>query len=166
MKKVVCLACAAVLGLVASADTLYWQVDTSADNAYAPIKNQTFSYAKLWATDGKNTKTVLASVAAEADGTTMKPTLTDLGDYGSNTYSFYVELLNYADGVSTSVYTQPYASTYNELVSAGYVSTQAMATPEGFALGGFNGAAVPEPTSGVLLLIGGAMLALRRRRRM
>lgn len=165
MKKVVCLACAAVLGLVASADTLYWQVDTSADNAYAPIKNQTFSYAKLYATDGTTT-TELASVAAEADGKTMKPTLTDLGDYGSNTYSFYVELLNYADGVSTSVYTQPYASTYNELVSAGYVSTQAMATPEGFALGGFNGAAVPEPTSGVLLLIGGAMLALRRRRRM
>lgn len=165
MKKLVCLACAAVLGLVASADTLYWQVDTSADNAYAPIKNQTFSYAKLYATDGTTT-TELASVAAEADGKTMKPTLTDLGDYGSNTYSFYVELLNYADGVSTSVYTQPYASTYNELVSAGYVSTQAMATPEGFALGGFNGAAVPEPTSGVLLLIGGAMLALRRRRRM
>ena len=165
MKKLVCLACAAVLGLVASADTLYWQVDTSADNAYAPIKNQTFSYAKLYATDGTTT-TELASVAAEADGMTMKPTLTDLGDYGSNTYSFYVELLNYADGVSTSVYTQPYASTYNELVSAGYVSTQAMATPEGFALGGFNGAAVPEPTSGVLLLIGGAMLALRRRRRM
>lgn len=165
MKKVVCLACAAVLGLVASADTLYWQVDTSADNAYAPIKNQTFSYAKLYATDGTTT-TELASVAAEADGKTMKPTLTDLGVYGSNTYSFYVELLNYADGVSTSVYTQPYASTYNELVSAGYVSTQAMATPEGFALGGFNGAAVPEPTSGVLLLIGGAMLALRRRRRM
>ena len=165
MKKVVCLACAAVLGLVASADTLYWQVDTSADNAYAPIKNQTFSYAKLYATDGTTT-TELASVAAEADGKTMKPTLTDLGDYGSNTYSFYVELLNYADGVSTSVYTQPYASTYNELVSAGYVSTQAMATPEGFALGGFNGATVPEPTSGVLLLIGGAMLALRRRRRM
>ena len=165
MKKVVCLACAAVLGLVASADTLYWQVDTSADNAYAPIKNQTFSYAKLYATDGTTT-TELASVAAEADGKTMKPTLTDLGDYGSDTYSFYVELLNYADGVSTSVYTQPYASTYNELVSAGYVSTQAMATPEGFALGGFNGAAVPEPTSGVLLLIGGAMLALRRRRRM
>ena len=135
MKKVVCLACAAVLGLVASADTLYWQVDTSADNAYAPIKNQTFSYAKLWATDG-TTKTVLASVAAEADGTTMKPTLTDLGDYGSNTYSFYVELLNYANGESTSVYTQPYASTYNELVSTGYVSTRAMATPEGFALGG------------------------------
>ena len=165
MKKLVCLACAAVLGLVASADTLYWQVDTSADNAYAPIKNQTFSYAKLYATDGTTT-TELASVAAEADGKTMKPTLTDLGVYGSNTYSFYVELLNYANGESTSVYTQPYASTYNELVSAGYVSTQAMATPEGFALGGFNGAAVPEPTSGVLLLIGGAMLALRRRRRM
>ena len=165
MKKLVCLACAAVLGLVASADTLYWQVDTSADNAYAPIKNQTFSYAKLYATDGTTT-TELASVAAEADGKTMKPALTDLGDYGSNTYSFYVELLNYANGESTSVYTQPYASTYNELVSAGYVSTQAMATPQGFASGGFNGAAVPEPTSGVLLLIGGAMLALRRRRRM
>lgn len=164
MKKLACLACAAVLGLVASADTLYWQVDTSADNAYAPIKDQTFSYAKLYATDG-NTKTVLASVAAETDGKTVKPTLTQLGEYGSNTYSFYVELLNYANGESTSVYTQPYASTYNELVSAGYVSTQAMATPEGFALGGYNGAAVPEPTSGVLLLIGGAMLALRRRRR-
>ena len=90
------------------------------------------------------------------------PTLSDLKGYGSVDYSFYVELYNAA---GDSVY-KTQAVSYNSLLSSGYIATGGVLTPAVLATGGFNGAAVPEPTSGVLLLIGGAMLALRRRRRM
>jgi len=166
MKKLACLMAAVAMGLVASADALYWQVDTTAASASAAVKDQTFSYATLYAKDGEGVSHAITSVAADAGGKTVQPTLTDLGAYGSSEYSFYVELLNYNSGTTSSVYSQPYASTYNELVSAGYVSTGAMSMPAAFTsdLGAYNGASVPEPTSGLLLLVGGAMLMLRRRR--
>jgi len=38
-------------------------------------------------------------------------------------------------------------------------------TPNGAAISGWSSGAVPEPTSGLLLLVGGAMLALRRKQK-
>ena len=38
-------------------------------------------------------------------------------------------------------------------------------TPNGAAISGWSSANVPEPTSGLLLLVGGAMLALRRKQK-
>ena len=88
------------------------------------------------------------------------PTLSDLKGYGSSQYSFYVELYNTAGG---SVHKTQTVS-YDSLLSSGYIATGGVLTPTVLASGGFNGASVPEPTSGVLLLVGGALLALRRRR--
>ena len=143
----------AVLALVgfAKADVLYWQVDTSADNA---AYTGDFSYAVLNASDGS------AIDAAAAEDNKVIPTLKDLGGYGSSEYSFYVELYNAA---GDSVYKGQSVS-YTDLLDSGYISTSGVLTPTMLATGGFNGASVPEPTSGMLLLIGGALLALRRRR--
>ena len=94
--------------------------------------------------------------------------LSDISAYASTEYSFYVEMLNYneTDGWTSQGTGSTY--TYDQLVSSGYVATglidattaMANAATSNFGSSG----AIPEPSSGLLLLIGGAMLALRRRR--
>ena len=164
MKIIQTLAICVALACVgpASADTLYWQVDTSAgDAAYTGD----WEYANLYATTtpgkGDPASAVLVDGAYDiANGTTKFQS--DLGEYGTNDYSFFVELINNS---GQTVWTQ-YTTTYDNLVSAGYVSTSGMSVPSPTVTGNMmNGAAVPEPTSGVMLLLGGALLALRRRRR-
>ena len=146
---------AAVLAMAGAvqANALYWMVDTTAPDA-----------AYKGAFDSAGLYVVKAGGDVFLDGIEAGavPTLSDLNGYGSAEYSFYVELYNAA---GDSVY-KTQAVSYNSLLSSGYIATGGVLTPTVLASGGFNGAAVPEPTSGVLLLIGGAMLALRRRRRM
>lgn len=150
MKLIQKIAFCATLALMgsASASTLFWQV--TADEAEGA------TYAVLHAT--KTGESTSSSVVGY-DLSEGRAWATDLGVYGSSGYSFFVELL-YGSGqnVSKSVVS------YNDLVSSGYVSSSPLSVPTKAVSGGWNGAAVPEPTSGVLLLIGGAMLALRRRR--
>ena len=140
----------AVLAMIgfAKADALYWQVDTSADNA---AYTGDFSDAALYTSDGN---------FIDAMDSAQKVALSDLRGYGSPEYSFYVELYN-ASG--DAVY-KGAAVSYTDLLNSGYISTTGVLTPTMLATSGFNGASVPEPTSGMLLLIGGALLALRRRR--
>ena len=57
--------------------------------------------------------------------------------------------------------------TYQELIAAGYIATNPFDSTAAIeaAKAGNMGSSAPEPTSGMLLLIGGSLLALRRRRR-
>lgn len=162
--KMLCVAVIAIAG-VAQADALYWQIDTTNagaggysgdDAAYA----QLFAVSKEASFDYSSSKRTLGDDAFVAVSASDKPYLTDLGEYGSSSYSFFVEIYNNSGEV---VHTG-YAVNYNDLLSSGYVSTSGVLTPTALASGGFNGASVPEPTSGMLLLMGGALLALRRRR--
>lgn len=142
---------ALILASTVSAGTLYWQVDDNSGDVYARLL-----------VEDQDTHSV---VLGESDPYKKAPTgiqQTDISDYDNGQYLFYVELVNFADGSIT----QGYKWGYGDLVSSGYVSFGATDIPtaraNAAALGNFANA--PEPSSGLLLLMGGAILALRRRR--
>ena len=151
--KLVALVAVLAMAGFAKADVLYWQVDTGAADASYTGE---YSYAALYASDG----TLLDGYYEAVDGKVL-PMRSDLGDYGSTGHSFYVELYN---ATLDSVY-KGAEMTYDQLIGSGYIATiGGPELPSFTAAPAFNGASVPEPTSGMLLLIGGALLALRRRR--
>ena len=144
----------------AQASALYWQVEGE--------EGRTFQYAQLKViSTGADPSTAAVIDMAEAEGDPSQVTLTntELGAYGQDGYSFFVEMVNYADGNWTTVDTG-YTYGYSELVSSGYVATGAIDanSAQAAAAAGNMGSHIPEPSSGLLLLMGGAMLALRRRR--
>jgi hypothetical protein len=172
MKKIVFAGMVVLAAAFARADFLYWQIADQGD----------FTMANLWV---KNTgssaglevlDTILAeAVAADETGATLTGTTTglvetDLGQYASDEYSFFVELATYSSADATEPSSQKWLNSYSydQLVSGGYISTGAVGVPSPATLGGApmsgGGFAIPEPTSGMLMLLGGALMALRRRR--
>ena len=123
-------------------------------------------FAWIVATDGNNTyqlKTTTgksASEVAEASGWSENFGA-DLGTYIGSSYSYYVELYN---GYRTT------EQGYESLVSNGYIERPgSIAAPKAFngnAFGQTPGTSynVPEPTSGLLFVIGGMLLGLKRKR--
>lgn len=160
MKLIQKIAFCATLALMgsASASTLFWQVNKVDAGSLGWDGTGDPKYAVLKATTGTLADGVGIVGYDLSEGTAWA---TDLRTYGDSRYSFFVELINASGSL---VYTQKAATSYDNLLSSGYVSASALDRPTRAVSGGFNGASVPEPTSGVLLLIGGAMLALRRRR--
>ena len=143
----------------ASAGTLYWQVTSDAgqnfDEAWLVVENK--SNGNLTYLEG-----------VDSDGNQPSSTAltqTDISAYESDAYLFYVEMSNYNNGNYETVATG-YKWSYDELVSSGYVAANPLDVNNVIAAasGSNFGSAIPEPSSGLLLLIGGAMLALRRRR--
>ena len=159
----------AASAMVASAGTLYWQVQGEGEG-------DTFNPATLYATDGTTTKAIgTASTAngtlfTDSDGTYSDTMQTDLTAAGvdNSSWSFYVEMANYQVGGTGDASTKTgYKWSYDQLVSAGYVATNPFDSVDSVADSSIAnlGSSTPEPTSGMLLLIGGSLLALRRRRR-
>ena len=158
--KVAAIALASLVAVSAKAEALYWQVEQGSTD-------QEFEYAILNVTGGDLTDPVrLAGAAAEGTAPNQYVSVqnTDISSYANSSYSFFVELANYNNGWEVVAANDPI--NYNNLsqyIATGFVDAQSIASAGGYNMG--DGAhAVPEPTSGLLLLMGGAMLALRRRR--
>ncbi len=145
----------------ASAGTLYWQVTSDA--------GKTFDEAWLVA-ENKSNGDLNYLGGVQSDGASPSSTgltQTDISGYEGDGYLFFVEMSNYnsADDSYTTVASGS-KWTYDQLVSSGYVAASPLDVTTATAAGSSSnfGSAIPEPSSGLLLLIGGAMLALRRRR--
>ena len=146
------------------ADVIYWMV--SNDYAQTADSSSDEVFASLYV---KNGDTVINPALATATGAKVADAYNygdyftqDLGSYAGSAYSYYVELSN---GLKTD------PITYNDAVQNGYISvSSSMNPPTSLAGGAFGQSAttgiynVPEPTSGLLFIVGGMLLGLKRRR--
>ncbi len=86
----------------------------------------------------------------------------------SGTYDYYVVVIGTVDNVTKYITTTPLTDrTMNSMNQ--YDAKWGNISDDGYAWttlgGGSTGGDVPEPTSGLLLLVGGALLALRRKQK-
>ena len=168
MKKLTLVALSFAAIAAVKADVLYWMVSDDVANGNvsgvdAASSSSANPYAWIVATDGISTYSLdgqSASAVAEASGW-GENFAADLGTYIGSSYSYYVELYN---GYRTT------AQDYDTLVSNGYIERPgSIAAPTVFtgnAYGQSQGTSynVPEPTSGLLFVIGGMLLGLKRKR--
>lgn len=175
MKKIIVAISAALLGIAASAATVNWQsnaIQSSPDTAvaagwlvqiYASTVDFSYDAAKAgsietWATG--------STVAA---GTTFRATGSGTQANGT-TVSYYAVIYDASSVAAAKNYivSDNVAVTINAAGSAGGLSFGAMTNTTAankFLNSSWTAtSAVPEPTSGLLLLLGVAGLALRRRR--
>ena len=181
--KIVCMTVAALMGLAASADVLYWQVgaDSSSydyDTAYLMARdsdNNLYYVSKSYGEDGVTvvSQDGAVDVGQFANGGYALGDLdsimswTDTGSTSGSAatgWKFYVELWN----ENTGWVGRSQDMSYDALVASGAIrdslsSNFSLNNAIGHTGGTFTTAA-PEPTSGLLMLIGLGALALRRKR--
>ena len=171
MNKLIVLTAALAACVAAKADEeyqcLYWQVQ--ADKVASGVADYNAAY--LYVLDGDNVKlndgnpisvtgwdtmqTADSRVNSEIVGTA------DLSAYSTGSYGFLLELANWGDDSSTmvgksEVWSFDTLKSYMTTVKGGSnIPTQGVWAPM---------VNVPEPTSGLLMLLGIAGLALRRKR--
>ena len=168
MKKLTLVALSFAAIAAVKADVLYWMVadDAVNDPTYGVESTAGAAadpFAWIVATDGSSTYRLdgkSASAVADASGWGDN-FAADLSTYIGSSYSYYVELYN---GYRTT------AQDYDTLVSNGYIERPgSISSPASFANGAYGQTPgtsynVPEPTSGLLFIIGGMLLGLKRKR--
>jgi hypothetical protein len=155
-------AVAAAFGL--QAGTLYWQINNNPNNdQYAAVaildaeSGDLVGYANILDSDGGE---VIGNLVTANDAMSEMQYAEISND---TSYKFVVEMLSTDGSTWERGWTAGTPMTYAELAAAGYVSEG------GISAGSVNSwtssVTIPEPTSGLLLLVGGSLLALRRKRR-
>lgn len=158
MKKILILAAVIVAGVAANAASFKW----SAANIYASNGTDKYTgdvalYAYLSSADA-STAVLVSTVKASAAGVVAATTFKDSTNFtAGNNYNFYFVIEDngktFTSAEKANVAAQPTGT------SSVLFGNMASATQNAS-----NWAAVPEPTSGLLMLLGMAGLALRRRR--
>ena len=140
---------------------LYWLVDSGHNSKFE------FEYALLYAQSGDGEKQGVIAV----EGTTPLTTglvdvdlLEALATSDLTGYRFFIELVNFDAGteaIKGVAITQ--TSSYSDLVNNHHILGAGNTIPENLVYW-TPYFMIPEPSSGLLLLLGAALLALRRRR--
>lgn len=161
MKKIVVVFSVAIAAISANASYLYWEINKS----YSNIETATswaggnYTEAILWQVDSSGNKTKLQTEEPKAGKTErVHVALT-----GGSSYSYYIELVNSSGSVASS-----YATSYATLQSENVIyetELDVSQVPTATMWHGGTYRATPEPTSAMLMLIGVAGLALRRKQR-
>ncbi len=159
MKKL-SLISALIIGVgLAHGDVLYWMVgEDYVTDAIAQGDNVA---AKLYYVYDGNATQLDYLTGTDVSDYYPASWATDLtiGTNAGNGYSYFVELWN---GSRTE------EMTYADAKTNGYILSPGMSTPTPAGMAGFGGGKtsynVPEPTSGLLFLVGGMLLGLKRRR--
>ena len=175
-KSLTILTCMALGAMfVAQADPLlYWMVDQGSGDAiefsvarvkYINSSDDSTGYLTLVDENGGTSQGILAS-GGSLPGTSTAATWADLAGMTGSEYTFLVELLASDGHGGLTAVGGSQAKSYNDLVSAGSVAPNALniGTVDLTAWTGTS-YAVPEPSGALLMLVGGSLLALRRRRK-
>ena len=157
MKKLVVMLAMVLAVVAANAATVKW----GAANLYQSDGTSKFSgIVTLYCVQDSG----FTATASAVNGTVTTLTSDGLSDSLKGTYAdFYIAFTDDAGKTFTSAYinkavptnTNPAAATFGNMTS----QTQDTSKWSG------GGGDVPEPTSGLLLLVGGALLALRRKQK-
>ena len=165
MKKILLFLAIATWGAIASADYLFWMVaEDYADESYSDYSATLYAFK---ANDESVSPVALdtanhSAIAAAWDDDPVVPFGADLATYTEG-WSYYVELTNGSKTLSNKDYAVSYGSTAEQYINRGGLSVPSGLTGGfGSQTGTYN---VPEPTSGLLFLVGGMLLGLRRKRR-
>ncbi len=174
MKKIIIGVCAVMLGIAAQAATVNWSanaIQSSPDNAVAAgWLVQIYSSDVVYSYDAANAGTIAtwASGSTVAAGTTFRASGSSSQDNGTTT-AYYAVIYdaatvagakNYIVSDNVSITTATSGASVNLAFGAMSGTTAA----NKFLNSSWQAVAVPEPTSGLLMLVGLAGLALRRRR--
>ena len=171
MKRKIVLMASLLLALAARADYLLWQVNQT--GAEEPVS---FAFARLTVKgDGVEAGTYLPQAGTDwktdvlhatfpepENGLATLASYADLGEYANSAYSFAVELYAFEGNTASLVGVSDYVK-YDQMKERFHVySDMSLSGITPYTYGTFR--AVPEPTGGLLLLMGLGALALRRKR--
>lgn len=168
MKRVLFAVAMACAMISAQASYLNWQVDDTEFNGREVVGANLYAFDSSISFDDirNGTKSATSIDGTDQIGVTNFADLSQLTDPSS--YSFYIELIGYESAQHTSpadsivIGTSGKAMTYEQLSGAGYIGTS-MDVPSIAPWVG-DGYVVPEPTSGLLMMMGLALLSLKRRK--
>ena len=161
MKKILMGLAIATLATVANAEDLNWTVG----NTFNGLSSGTdYNAAKIFYTNTANSNS--GGTYLDLIDPTPGVSSVDISGLSQDNLGFYIEVYKYDSG--SNVYTSQGKSNYyaySALSGTGAITTSFVnAAAIAYAFNGSGVQATPEPTSGLLLLMGFAMLGLKRKK--